>query len=76
MVRDRTLTVSVNMVHNVVSVGRVSLARTNEEASPSSTPPSPSQLGEGLTTDGCSSQHSTHNAETREYAVRKLADDV
>lgn len=60
---DHTLKVDINEIHNVMSIERVSLTKTNEEALPSNTLVSPAKLDEVLHTDECLSQHSVYDKE-------------
>lgn len=49
---DHTLMVDISAVHNIVSIEKVTLAESNEAASPSVTTTSPKSSGKGLSTEG------------------------
>lgn len=74
-VRDHTLAVDVNGIYNVVSIGRITLSKTCEEAPPSSIALFPPTIDDNMHIEGCPPQHSAHDAASKDYEVSKLVYD-
>lgn len=59
----------------MVSIDRVYLAKTNDEASPSNAPPFPAQSNDNLQANGCPSQLGVYADEPSEYADNEWVND-